>query len=211
MQSRVQKLRQKMAEVGLDGFLVGCAVEDTFKAHGANRRYLSGFSGSVGYLLITQEEAFIAVDFRYYEQAQREAPDFRLYKTNGSVETWFPELAGEAGVGGRTLGFSPADMSMATYQALTKAISGMPQAQRPKLKAAPPLVEQLRAVKEPQEVEAIQRAVDLADEAFVAVAGHIEPGWSERQVAWEIEKYAKEHGADALSFNTIVAAGPWGA
>ncbi|MCJ7810876.1 MAG: aminopeptidase P family N-terminal domain-containing protein [Dehalococcoidia bacterium] len=65
MNSRLDRLRQKMAEVELDGLLVSSPVEDTFGDVGANRRYLSGFTGSVGYLLITQEAAFIAVDFRY--------------------------------------------------------------------------------------------------------------------------------------------------
>lgn len=211
MTTRVQKLRQQMAEIDLDGFLVGCPVEDTFHTHASNRRYLSGFTGSVGYLLITRQEAFVAVDFRYWEQAGREAPHFRLYKVSGSLETWFPDLVGEAGLEGKVMGFSPGDLTVATYQTLTKVINDVPVTQRPKLKAAPPLVEQLRAIKEPEEVAVIQRAVDLGDEAFIHVAKRMEPGWTERQVAWEIEKYAREHGAQGLSFNTIVAAGPWGA
>jgi Xaa-Pro aminopeptidase len=73
------------------------------------------------------------------------------------------------------------------------------------------LVEALRAIKEPEEVEALERAVLLGDAAFVDVARRIEPGWTEKRVAWEIEKYIREHGGDGLSFDTIVAAGPWGA
>jgi Xaa-Pro aminopeptidase len=87
----------------------------------------------------------------------------------------------------------------------------MPAADRPKLLAAPPLVEQMRAVKDAEELAAVQRAVDLADEAFEAVARRIEPGWTETQVAWEIEKHVREHGGDGVSFETIVAAGPWSA
>ncbi len=94
---------------------------------------------------------------------------------------------------------------------MTKAVKAMPAAERPKLLAAPPLVEQLRAVKDAEELAAIQRAVDLADEAFEAVTRRIEPGWTETQVAWEIEKYVREHGGDGVSFETIVAAGPWAA
>jgi Xaa-Pro aminopeptidase len=60
-------------------------------------------------------------------------------------------------------------------------------------------------------VAALHRAVNLGDEAFSAVASRIEPGWTEKRVAWEIEKYAREHGAEGMSFPTIVAAGPWGA
>lgn len=212
MNQRLQKLRQRLAEVGLDGFLVGSPVEDTFKTYGANRRYVSGFSGSVGWLLITAETAFIAVDFRYYEQAGQEAPDFILFKTEGGgIEAWFARFLMEAALGGKRVGFEPAGVTVASYQAMKKALDGLPAAQRPKLLAAPPLVEQLRAIKEPEEIAALQRAVDLGDEAFNYVRGRIEPGWTEAQVAWEIEKYAREHGAEAMSFNTIVAAGEWGA
>jgi len=208
---RLVRLRARMAGVGLDGLLVSAPVEDTFKNVGANRRYLSGFTGSVGTLLITSEDALIAVDFRYYEQAQREAPDFTLFPASGPLETWFASLVGTAGLAGKKLGFQPGDITVATYQSMTKAVKAMPAADRPKLLAAPPLVEQMRAVKDADELAAIQRAVNLADEAFETVARVVEPGWTETQVAWEIEKHVREHGGDGVSFETIVAAGPWAA
>ncbi len=211
MQSRVQRLRQRLADVGLDGLLVGAPVEDTFHTHAANRRYLSGFTGSMGWLLISADAAFIAVDFRYFEQAQRESPDFTLFRADGGMETWLERLVREAGLTGKRIGFEPAGATVSAFQAMKKAIGKIPTGERRKLLAAPPLVEEMRAVKEPDELAAIQRAVDLGDETFQAVAQRIEPGWTERQVAWEIEKYAREHGADGLSFETIVAAGPWGA
>jgi Xaa-Pro aminopeptidase len=208
---RLERLRLGMANVGLDGFLVGAPVEDTFHTHAANRRYLSGFTGSMGWLLITETSAFIAVDFRYFEQAEREAPGFTLFRTNGGIESWLAQLTGEAALTGKRIGFEPAGVTVSAYQAMKKALEKVPPGERPKLLAAPPLVEELRAIKEPAEVAALQRAVDLGDEAFEHVAARIEPGWTELQVAWEIERYAREHGADALSFETIVAAGPWGA
>jgi Xaa-Pro aminopeptidase len=208
---RLAGLHAKMRKVGLDGLLVSAPVEDTFKNVGANRRYLSGFTGSVGTLLITERAAFIAVDFRYYEQAQRETPDFTLFPAVGALGTWFAQLVGAAGLAGKKLGFQPGDVTVATYQAMTKAVKAMPVTDRPKLLAAPPLVEQMRAVKGAEELAAIQRAVDLADEAFEAAARRIEPGWTETQVAWEIEKHVREHGGDGVSFETIVAAGPWSA
>jgi Xaa-Pro aminopeptidase len=209
--SRLDRLRQKMAEVELDGLLVSSPVEDTFGNVGANRRYLSGFTGSVGYLLITQDAALIAVDFRYYEQAQREATGFTLFPASGPLSGWFVSLVEEAGLAGKRLGFQGADITVATYQTITKAVKDMPASQRPKLLAAPPLVEQLRAIKDADELAAIQRAVDLGDEAFEDVAQRIEPVWTEAQVAWEVEKYIREHGGEGVSFEVIVAAGPWAA
>ena len=212
MSDRLRRLRERMADVGLDGLLVGAPVEDTFHTHGANRRYLSGFTGSVGWLLVTTDAAFIAVDFRYHEQAQRESPGFMLFRAVGRIDAWLRDLLGEAGLGGgKRLGFEPDGVTVKTFQAMKKALDKLPTDERPKLLAAPPLVEGLRAIKEPDEIAALQRAVDLSDEAFQAVAARIEPGWTELQVAREIERYARDNGADALSFETIVAAGPWGA
>ncbi|GBD13742.1 Aminopeptidase YpdF [bacterium HR24] len=211
MNRRVQRLMDSMGAAGLDALLVGSPVEDIFKTYGANRRYLSGFTGSVGWLLVTMDAAFIAVDFRYYEQAQRQAPDFVLFKANGAIESWFAKLVEEAGLAGKRLGYEPHAMTVATWQSLQKAVQEMPAESRPHLVAAPALVEELRAIKEPEELEALERAVALADEAFLAVARRLEPGWTEAQVAWEIEKYAREHGAESLSFPTIVAAGEWAA
>ena len=200
-----------MAEVELDGLLVSSPVEDTFGDVGANRRYLSGFTGSVGYLLITQEAAFIAVDFRYREQAQREAAGFTPFAASGPLPDWFASLVSEAELAGKRLGFQGGDITFASYQTIAKAVKDMPASQRPKLLTAPPLVEQLRAIKDADELAAIQQAVDLADEAFVAIAERIEPGWTEAQAAWEIEKHIREHGGEGVSFEIIVAAGPWAA
>jgi len=200
-----------MAEAELDGLFVSSPVEDIYGNLGANRRYLSGFTGSVGHLLITQEAAFIAVDFRYHEQAQRQAPGFTHFPTSGSLPEWFASLVGEAELAGKRLGFPAGDITFATYQTIAKAVKDMPAPRRPKLLAVTPIVEQLRATKDADELAAIQRAVDLGDEAFVEIAQRIEPGWTERQAAWEIEKYIREHGGEGVSFEIIVAAGPWSA
>ncbi len=200
-----------MADAGLEGFLVGAPVEDIFHTHGANRRYLSGFSGSMGWLLVTADHAFIAVDFRYFEQAERESPAFALFQANGGVEKWFADLAGEAALTGKRIGFEPGDVSVAGFESIKKAVAEMSEGDRPQVEPAAPIVSEMRAIKDPEEVAALQRAVDLGDAAFVAVSQRIGPGWTEKQAAWEIEKYAREHGAEGMSFPTIVAAGPWGA
>ena len=165
----------------------------------------------MGHLLITLDAAYIAVDFRYYEQAEREAPEYTLFKANGGMKTWLPQLIGEAGLGGKKLGFESNGITYGMYATLRDAIAELPETDRPSLAPTDGLVESLRAIKEPDEIEAIAAAVALGDAAFEHVAARIEPGWTEKQVAWEIEKYAREHGAEGLSFPTIVAAGPWGA
>jgi Xaa-Pro aminopeptidase len=208
---RIAKLRAKLAEQGLDALFVSAPAEDIHHTLGANRRYLSGFSGSMGHLLITLDAAFIAVDFRYYEQAEREAREYTLWKAVGGIKSWLPQLVAEAGLAGKKLGFESGGITYGMYCAVRDAVAELPEADRPQLVPADGLVEALRAIKEPEELEALRRAVALGDAAFQDVAARIEPGWTEKQVAWEIEKYAREHGAEGLSFPTIVAAGPWGA
>jgi len=200
-----------MHKAKVDGFLVGAPVEDIFHIHAANRRYLSGFTGSTGWLLITAEHAFIAVDFRYLEQAQRECPQFTVFRTTGGIDKWFPDMVGKANLGAKRIGFEPGDINVATFQAIKKSIEVMPTPDRPKFLYAPPIITQMREIKDSSEIEALQRAVDVGDAAFSAVAGRIEPGWTERRVALDIESEARRLGAEGLSFPTIVAAGPHGA
>src|SRR5437899_2570523 len=205
---RLTPLRERMAKANLDAFLVGAPVEDIFHTHAANRRYLSGFTGSMGWLLVTSDAAFIAVDFRYVEQAERESPHFTVLRTTGGVDKWFPNIVREANLSAKRIGFEPGDITVASFQSIKKAAEALPASDRPKLLSAPPIITQMRAVKDPAEIEALQRAVDVGDAAFSAVTERIEPGWTERRVALEIETEAKKLGAESLSFPTIVAAGP---
>ena len=210
MKDRLTRLREKLEEKGLGGAFVSAAGEDMSKQLGANRRYLSGFTGSMGHLLITQEAAFIAVDFRYYEQAESESPNFQMFKANGPMNTWLSEFIRGGDLGGKKLAFESHGVSYATFHSLRKAVGELPEGARPQLTPTENLVEWLRVIKEPGEIEALQAAVTLGDQAFEHVAERVEPGWTEKQVAWEIERYVREHGGEGMSFDTIVAAGPHG-
>ncbi len=209
--NRIDRLREKLAEHDLAGLFVSAPAEDIHHTIGANRRYLSSFSGSMGHLLVTLDSAYIAVDFRYFEQAERESPEYTLFKANGGMKTWLPELLGETHLGGKKLGFESSGITYGMYATLRDAVTSLPDTDRPSLTPTDGIVETLRAFKEPDELEALDRAVALGDAAFEHVAARIEPGWTEKQVALEIERYALDHGAEGLSFPTIVAAGPWGA
>ncbi len=210
-ETRIARLREKLDEQGLAGLFVSAPAEDIHHTIGANRRYLSGFSGSMGHLLVTLDAAFIAVDFRYYEQAERESPEYRLWQANGGMKQWLPKLFGEAQLAGKKLGFESGGITYGMFASMRDIVVDLPETDRPQLVPTEGVVEALRAIKEPDELVSLQKAVDLGDAAFEYVAERLQPGWTEKQVAWEIEKYAREHGAEGLSFPTIVAAGPWGA
>ena len=193
MSLRLEKLRHKLAEAELDAILV---------SQGENRRYLSGFTGSAGFLLISDGKAILATDFRYVEQAQSQAPDFDIFQVQGELPAWFPDLASSLNV--KRIGFEANDLSFSAFQKLV----GMKGAKGLEFVPTEEMVESLRAIKDDGELELIMEAVKLADAAFEQVAPMIHPGMKEKEVAWEIERFLREKGSESVPFDLIVASGP---
>jgi len=192
--NRLQKLRQKLAEKEIDAIFI---------SQPENRYYLSGFDGSSGYLLITLQNTILATDFRYIEQAKRQAPDYEIFQISGDIADWFPGRVAELNLG--TLGFEAGDITFAVYQQLTDTLNRVES----KLRLVPidGLVEYLRAVKEPEEIELITKAVNITDNAFEYIEGMIHIGMSEKELAWEIEKFLREKGSEPIPFDIIVTSG----
>ena len=198
MHGRVQQLRRQLAAEDLDALLVSTPE---------NRRYLSGFTGSAGYLIITQEHALIATDFRYFEQVGVQAPDFELVRvTQGDIKQWLPPCLET--VQASTLGFEANDLSFALHERLTDALASMAPEQRPAMRATYDLAEGLRIYKDATEMDIIITAIHIADRAFEEVAETLQPGISEREIAWRLERSMRERGAESTSFDIIVASGP---
>ncbi|MBA7618086.1 Aminopeptidase YpdF [subsurface metagenome] len=193
--SRLQKLRQKLAEKEVDAILI---------SQPENRYYLSGFAGSSGFLLITPQKAILATDFRYIEQARTQAPDYEVFRITNDIADWFPKLVAELGL--RKPGFEAGHITFAIYRQLSDMLKEQP----PRIKLTPldGLVESLRVVKEPEEIELITRAAAISDKAFAYIEGVIRAGTSEKEVAWEIEKFLRENGSQSVPFGIIVASGP---
>ena len=191
MLERLKRIRQHIADNGLDALFVSQAE---------NRRYLSGFTGSSGYLFITQSDAILATDFRYIEQAQGQAPDFKIFQTQGAISKWFNELTSSFNI--RRIGFDADDISFATYRSVTANIQGK------ELIPTEGLVESLRAVKDDDELALMVKAIKVCDAAFEKVALEMQAGMTEAEVAWKLEKTMRENGSGVLPFNIIVASGP---
>ncbi|MDP2931058.1 MAG: Xaa-Pro peptidase family protein [Chloroflexota bacterium] len=194
--SRLEKLRQKLAEKEIDAILI---------SQPENRHYLSGFTGSAGYLLISPQKAVLATDFRYVEQAAVQAPDFEIARINSYTADWISGLI--AGLNLKKLGFEAESVTFAFYRWLS---DNLKQSQL-KLVPVESLVESLRAVKEPAELDLITKAVGITDRALEHIEGVMRPGMTEIEAAWEIEKFMREQGSQTLPFEIIVAAGPNGA
>ena len=187
---RRARLAEAVAVQGLAGALVTTLV---------NVRYLTGFTGSNGALLVTPETAVLATDGRYEAQSAAEAPDVERV-IERSVAVALLRLADRRGL--RRVGFEEYDVTVGVHNVLVTvapALELVPMGQP---------VERLRAVKDAAEVELIAEACAIADAALAELLDGLRPGRTEREVAAELEGRMRALGADGPSFETIMASGP---
>jgi len=168
-----------------------------------NRRYLTGFTGSAGVVLVSADRAMLLTDSRYYGQAEREAPDFSLERVGYRVFERLSEVLGELDL--KRVGF---EADAVTVSELERLRGLAPEVE---WRATSGLVERHRAIKSEAEIGTIRCAAAIADAAMAHAAAVLRPGISELALAWEIEVFMREHGAEGLAFDTIVAAGENGA
>ncbi|MBO8128491.1 MAG: aminopeptidase P family protein [Peptococcaceae bacterium] len=188
--SRIAKLRERMVQKDLPAFLVSSS---------SNRRYLSGFTGTAGSLLISLEKAFLLTDFRYVEQARAQCPGWEIVRVDKDFYESLATILGDYQID--KLGFEVDYITFHQYQQMREAFKGV------SLEPLKGLVEELRVVKDEEEIAAIARAVRLIDKTFEYVMNHIRPGRIEREVVLELEFFARRAGATGMSFETILASG----
>jgi Xaa-Pro aminopeptidase len=189
---RQRRVAQALEARGLDALLI---------THLPNVRYLCGFTGSAGVLGFANGRFTFFTDGRYREQARAEVQRAKVVVPKGAVLDAAARALAEARV--KTVGVESEHLSLALAGQVARIL-------RPKARVRPTrgLVEELRMVKEPAEVECIRAAVRLASSLFDTAVAAVRPGVPERVVAAELEYAARKAGADAMSFDTIVAAGP---
>jgi len=193
--NRLQTLRQKLTEREIDAILI---------SQPENRHYLSGFIGTAGFLLVTVQEAILATDSRYTEQAEAQAPDFKIFQITNNMSDWFPQLVAKLNV--KRLGFEAGHITFTVYRELADIVDEgefqfglVPQ---------DGLVESLRITKEPEEIELITKAAKISDAAMEYIQSTIHSGMTEEEIGWEIEKFMREKGSQAIAFEPIIASGP---
>lgn len=189
--SRLNNLRTKIIEKKLSAILISKA---------ANRFYLTGWLGDSesGYLLITTKKAYIITDSRYTEEVVNRVVGFELREYGQDDQFWL-KLFKEAAV--EKIGFESSDLSIAElkkFKKLTKA-TFLPCAD---------FVETLRAVKDNEEINLIKRAIKITEKSFEFILKNLKPGLTEKEIAWELEKFMRELGASKNAWdNLIVASG----
>ncbi|MFC4769137.1 M24 family metallopeptidase [Effusibacillus consociatus] len=190
MQERLVKLRKQLAQQPCDGMLI---------VKPENRRYISGFTGSAGYLLITGKDAILITDFRYTEQAQEQAPHFEVVKHGSSAHETILAHLNRLGI--KRLGFEKDYLTYAIYSTFQEKFAPI------ELVPLEGIVEKLRAVKDEHEIAIIRKAAEIADAAFSHITGFLKPGITELDVAVELEFFMRKLGAKSSSFDIIVASG----
>ncbi len=196
---RLASLRDQLREHGLDAVVV---------THPSNRFWLSGYSGedippneSAGHLVIAHDVAYLVTSRLNAEQARLEAPGFTVYDRERDFARADAVLLRE--LGARRIGFEDHAILYRDYRALQQELGDGVE-----LVALETLIDDLRAVKSPDEIELIARAQALTDEAFMQVVPTIRPGQTEREIAWHLEQALRELGAEGLAFPIAVASGP---
>jgi Xaa-Pro aminopeptidase len=197
--SRSDRLAELVAEEGLDQILVGDLVHpsETGREAGANLRWLAGFTGSSGLVVLGADERLFFTDFRYTERAEREvAPEFERVKVErGLLSDAAKRLHGR-------VGYDDAETSVRNLAKLTElAPEGV------ELVAKAGLVERLRRHKDTWELEAIAKAARITDQVYEWIFERGVVGRTERQIMLDAHQRLRELGAEDPSFPAIVGAG----
>ncbi|MHB0877145.1 MAG: M24 family metallopeptidase [Anaerolineae bacterium] len=194
MTARIDALRQAIEQRQTPAMLVTDPL---------SLRYLAGFSGDVGLLFVTPGETVLVVDPRYTEQARQEVSGAEIVETR---QSWADALAATATrLGLRSLAVEADHVTVRQWDDWRKAAADV------EFSSLSGIVAELRSVKAPEEIAAIEVAVALTDTAFAAFHGWLRPGVTEAEAAWFIETYMRTHGAESVAFELIVAGGANGA
>ena len=195
---RLDSIRRLMRDNNLDALLVRQAEETP----SVNMRYLSGFTGTAGVLIVGRDQQFIATDSRYWEQVKHQAPNYALLQYKNHPEQADVVRDKLKSLVAKRVGFEAGRLTVAQHVIWKEKFEGV------ELVATTDMVEGLRMVKDTHEIDVVRKAIALTDRAYEHIVNWIEPGMSEKEVAWELEAFMRTRGADGLAFDVHVASGP---
>ena len=182
MKQRIKKLQALIRKEKLSGLLV---------SNSYNVRYLCGFVGTNGKLLVTPTRHVLITDARYFETARK------------AKVPYYDQAKGYKGVMRRlkTVGFEEDDFTVGRLRIYKKRLPGI------KFKPTHGLVESLRIVKDESEVKIIRQAVKIACKSLNQLQKKLKPGMTEADIEWELLSIARENGAEGFSFPPIITFG----
>lgn len=188
--TNIKYIQEFIEEINLDGILV---------FNPTNRRYLSGFTGSTGYVLLTPNESLFFCDFRYLEQAQDECKGYKIIsiKNENDIFHYLKEKRISK------LGLERNFVSLQFGEALHRQVN------IEKILGIEDKLAELRMVKDTEEISKITRACEITDLAFGHIIGQIEEGMTEAQINFKLQTYMREFPEiEGMAERFIVASGP---
>ena len=191
--SRIGGIRNILAEMGADVYYISSIF---------NIRYITGFSGSSAFVLITKDKNYFITDFRYKDQSAQQVKGFDIRITSHQMDE-IKKIFEDNSV--KTAVFESTHVSCDHLKKLEEALPGI------KFLPAPEKIERLTMCKTPDEIGKLKKAVGISDRTFDKILGIIKPGMKESEVSNELSYWHKKFGALKDSFDAIVASGWRGA
>lgn len=186
---KLQKLRKEMEQQQIEALLITSQY---------NLRYITEFTGTAGLALVTQHKAYFITDFRYTEQAGEQVKEFDVVQAKTNLLEEAAELVKNLAV--KSLAFEKDYVTYAAFLDYEAKIEA-------ELKPVNGLIEKIRMIKTPEEVNILKAAAKIADDAFEHICKFIKVGQTELEISNELEFFMRKQGATSSSFDTIVASG----
>lgn len=186
----------------LERFFTSHKIDAILFSNMLNIRYLSGYTGSEGALLLTRDRFWLLCDSRYTIQASAEVPDGEIRQFSEKQDA-VKELINELQL--QRIGFESAHTTVAAFMEFSGKLTGC------ELVPINSNLDQIRSCKDQDEIERLSGVARLASDAFLVISGLIRPGLSEVELARELEFEMRRRGADGRAFDFIVASGERGA
>lgn len=188
----VKQLQAKLSEESI-GFL-------TDKPE--NRQYLAGFTGTAGALVVSPHHQVLITDGRYADQAREQAEDWEVVVQKSSILGELSKIFVNLGI--KTLWFDAKTMTVDFYQQLVSIATEVGLDLVPTYD----VVEEIRQIKSSEELASIDRAFAITNQAFEYIFPQIQEGVTEKEIAWQLERFMREAGADKIKENHVIASGP---
>ena len=189
--NRLERVRSLMKERGMEGLWI---------SKRENQGYVTGFPSSDVFVLLTESDNYLITDFRYIEAVKDACePLFTIVMTESGFSLW--DAVKETVGGLKTLGIEESVLTVADMKQLREVL---PHAE---LLDAGGLIEEIRVIKDENELESMGKAIALADRCFSHMLTVLHTGMTEKEGALEIEMFLKKNGAERLSFPTICVSG----
>ena len=188
--TRINKLREQLQGYNVSGIYI---------TNITNVRYLTGFTGSAGSILVLDQEAYFFTDGRYTEQVKDQVKNCKVYITGSShiKEIQNQKLLSKDS----RIGFEAEHISYSGFQLLKNNFLDINWVETQNL------VELIAAVKDMDEINSLKMAVEITDKVFDEIIPIIKEGVTENKIAAIMSYKFKEHGAEGDSYDPIVASG----